>query len=76
MSRLKRIAPFVISLQLMLNGLAQRSPTVVFNFDSTKVFVKYADLEPVLKKRNRDFRQASIKALKNDTCLLYTSRCV
>ena len=54
----------------MLNGLAQRSPTVVFNFGSTKVFVKYADLEPVLKKRNRNFRQASIKALKNDTILL------
>jgi hypothetical protein len=50
--------------------LAQQNPTVVFNFDTTKVFIKYSDLTLVLKKRNQDFKQASVKALKNDTILL------
>jgi|GEM_PF-6677839 len=70
MFRLKSIAPFVTGLLLASNALAQQNPTVVFDFDSTKVFINYSDLEPVLKKRNRDFRQAAIKAQKNDTILL------
>lgn len=60
----------VIAILLALQSVAQQNSTVVFNFDSTKVFMKYSELEPVLKKRNRDFRQASVKALKNDTILL------
>lgn len=60
----------VIAILFTLRSVAQQNPTVVFNFDSTKVFMKYSDLVPVLKKRNRDFRQASMKALKNDTVLL------
>ena len=55
---------------LVLNLGAQPNPTVVFNFDTTKVFIKYSDLMPVLKKRNQDFKQASVKATKNDTILL------
>ncbi len=60
----------MMGLVWTLNGTAQQNPTVVFNFDSTKVFMKYGDLEPVLKKRNREFKQAAVKALKNDTILL------
>jgi hypothetical protein len=59
-----------ILLSLVLNLGAQQNPTVVFNFDTTKVFIKYLDLVPVLKKRNQDFKQASVKATKNDTILL------
>lgn len=61
---------FVIAFLVVLQVAAQQNPTVVFNFDSTKVFMKYADLMPVLKKRNRDFKQAAAKAMKNDTILL------
>lgn len=60
----------IILLSCMLNLRAQQNPVVVFNFDSTKVFVKYEQLLPVLKKRNRDFKYASVKATKNDTILL------
>jgi len=66
---LKHIVSCLLLLLTGLNSLAQ-NPTVVFNFDSTKVFMKYSDLEPVLKKRNRDFKQAGVKAMKNDTILL------
>lgn len=59
-----------IFLSLVLNLRAQQNPIVVFNFDSTKVFIKYADLLPVLKRRNQDFKQASAKAMKHDTILL------
>lgn len=60
----------VIAFLVVLQSVAQKNPTVVFNFDSTKVFINYSDLLPVLKKRNQDFKQASVKALKNDTILL------
>lgn len=63
-------ALLTIALLLALNLGAQQNPTVVFNFDTTKVFIKYSDLMPVLKKRNQDFKQASVKATKNDTILL------
>lgn len=57
-------------LLFVLNLGAQQNPTVVFNFDTTKVYIKYSDLTLVLKKRNQDFKQASVQALKNDTILL------
>jgi hypothetical protein len=49
---------------------AQENPTVVFNFDSTKVYVKYSDIVFVLKKRNKSFKKVSAKATKRDTILL------
>lgn len=70
MLRLKHMLLLATGLFWARSGFAQQNATVVFDFDSTKVFMKYADLLPVLKKRNRDFRQAGVKALKNDTILL------
>jgi hypothetical protein len=60
----------IIVLSLALHLRAQENPTVVFNFDSTKVYMKYSDIIPVLKKRNQDFKNVSAKATKRDTILL------
>lgn len=65
-----RTAFLITVLSLVLHIKAQENPTVVFNFDSTKVYLKYADIVPVLKKRNQSFKKVSAKATKRDTILL------
>lgn len=62
---------FVVMVWLAgLPALAQQGPTVLFNFDSTRVAVNLADLLPVLQRENRAFPEAARKAAKRDTVLL------
>ncbi len=53
---------------LCLPGLcfSQENKTLTFNFDSTKVYVKYPDILTVLKKRNKKLIEVC-KQTKKDT---------
>ncbi len=53
-----------------LNCLSQDNLTLAFNFDTTKVFLKYSDLLPYLKKENVSLKTKTINLVKNDTLFL------
>lgn len=58
---MKKILTIVILL-FSLNCISQDNLILVFNFDSTKIYVKYTDILTVLEKEN--------EGLKNKTILL------
>ena len=60
----------IIIFFFSVNCFSQTDQVVTFNFDSTKVYVKYADLVSVLKLDNKKFGDPSRLIFKSDTLVL------
>lgn len=63
---MKKILTIIISL-FSLNCISQDNLILVFNFDSTKIYVKYTDILTVLKKENEGLKNKSILLTTGDT---------
>ena len=63
---------YIVFFFSSINYYAQNNLTVAFDFDSTKVYVKYPDLVSVLKPDNKKFGDLSRLLFKNDTLFLNT----
>ena len=53
-----------------LNCFSQDNLTFVFDFDSTKIYLKYSDILSVLKKENEKLKDKSKLIAKHDTLIL------
>lgn len=60
----------IIFFFIAANCFSQNNSVVVFDFDSTKVYVKHIDLAGVLTLDNKKFKDSSRMLFINDTLML------
>ncbi len=63
---------FIIAAFLSFNNFGQSNLTFQFSYDSTKIYIKYADLKPYLKTENAKLADLDRLIIKNDTIILDT----
>jgi hypothetical protein len=61
----KLLSIFIVFLSTISFG--QSNPTLLFNYDTTKIYIKYLDLKPFITKENAKLNDLSILNIKNDT---------
>jgi hypothetical protein len=61
----------IITLFFSLTGLSQNNFTIVFDYDTTKVYLKYSEVSLFMKKENLDLISRAKPVTKNDTLVVY-----
>jgi hypothetical protein len=60
----------IFTILITLNCISQGNVTFVFDFDSTKIYLKYSDILTVLKKENAGLKNKSNLITKHDSIYL------
>ena len=65
-----KIITLIISIFISFSSSEQNNLMFLFDFDSTKIYLKYMDLKPYIKKQNIKVNEISKLSIKNDTIKL------